>query len=215
MPNGLKTALLLGALSGLLLLLGEALGGSQGLMVGFVLAAVMNFGSYWFSDKIVLAMYGAKEVGAGHPLYRITANLAQRGGLPMPRVYVIQQDSPNAFATGRNPDHAAVAATEGIMRILDEHELEGVIGHLCDGIGDTRERAAARPAMIVHDDGEMFGKSGDVCVPEPTIATQPRDQEQGRSIAVLLVVELGAVAELDLWHCIPFRRYSVGGRLSG
>ncbi len=129
MPNGLKTALLLGALSGLLLLIGEALGGAQGLMFGFVIAAVMNLGSYWFSDKIVLKMYGAKEVDAGHPLYRITANLAQRGGLPMPRVYVIPQDSPNAFATGRNPNHAAVAATEGIMRILDEHELEGVIAH--------------------------------------------------------------------------------------
>ena len=129
MPNGLKTAVLLGALSGLLLLIGQALGGSQGLMIGLFMAAVMNFGSYWFSDKMVLAMYHAKEVGAGHPLYRITANLAQRGGLPMPRVYVIPQDSPNAFATGRNPDHAAVAATEGIMRILDEHELEGVIAH--------------------------------------------------------------------------------------
>ena len=129
MPNGLKTALLLGALSGLLLLIGEMLGGAQGLMIGFVMAGVMNFGSYWFSDKIVLKMYGAKQVDAGHPLYRITANLAQRGGLPMPKVYVIPQDSPNAFATGRNPDHAAVAATEGIMRILDEHELEGVIAH--------------------------------------------------------------------------------------
>jgi len=129
MPNGLKTALLLGALSGLLLLIGEMLGGAQGLIFGFIMAGVMNFGSYWFSDKIVLAMYSAKQVDAGHPLYRITANLAQRGGLPMPKVYVIPQDSPNAFATGRNPDHAAVAATEGIMRILDEQELEGVIAH--------------------------------------------------------------------------------------
>jgi heat shock protein HtpX len=129
MPNGLKTALLLGAMSGLLLLIGEALGGSQGLMLGFVMAAVMNFGSYWFSDKIVLKMYGAKEVGSDHPLYRITANLAQRGGLPMPKVYIIPQESPNAFATGRNPEHAAVAATEGIMRILDEQELEGVVAH--------------------------------------------------------------------------------------
>jgi heat shock protein HtpX len=129
MPNGLKAALLLGALSGLLLLIGQMLGGTQGLMIAFVMAGVMNFGSYWFSDKMVLAMYRAQEVGAGHPLYRITANLAQRGGLPMPRVYVIPQDSPNAFATGRNPDHAAVAATEGIMRLLDEQELEGVIAH--------------------------------------------------------------------------------------
>ena len=127
--NGLKTALLLGALSGLLLLIGDALGGAQGLMLGFLLAGVMNFGSYWFSDKIVLKMYSAKEVDSSHPLYRITANLAQRGGLPMPKVYVIPQESPNAFATGRNPEHAAVAATEGIMRILDEQELEGVIAH--------------------------------------------------------------------------------------
>jgi heat shock protein HtpX len=129
MANGMKTALLLGALSGLLLLLGEVLGGAEGLMFGFVMAAVMNLGSYWFSDKIVLRMYSAKEVGPEHSLYRITANLAQRAGLPMPRVYVIPQPSPNAFATGRNPEHAAVAATEGIMRILDEHELEGVIAH--------------------------------------------------------------------------------------
>jgi heat shock protein HtpX len=129
MPNGLKTALLLGALSGLLLLLGEVLGGAQGLMFGFMIAAAMNLGSYWFSDKIVLRMYSAKEVGPEHALYRITANLAQRAGLPVPRVYVIPQPSPNAFATGRNPEHAAVAATEGIMRILDEHELEGVIAH--------------------------------------------------------------------------------------
>jgi heat shock protein HtpX len=130
MPNGLKTALLLGALSGLLLLIGEVLfGGAEGLMIGFIVAAVMNFGSYWFSDKIVLKMYSAKQVDASHPLYRLTANLAQRAGLPMPKVYVIPDQSPNAFATGRNPEHAAVAATEGIMRILDEQELEGVIAH--------------------------------------------------------------------------------------
>jgi heat shock protein HtpX len=130
MPNGLKTALLLGVLSGLLLVVGEVIfGGAEGLMFGFILAAVMNFGSYWFSDKIVLAMYRAKQVDAGHPLYRMTANLAQRAGLPMPKVYLIPDQSPNAFATGRNPEHAAVAATEGIMRILDEQELEGVIAH--------------------------------------------------------------------------------------
>ena len=130
MPNGLKTALLLGALSGLLLVVGEVIfGGAEGLMIGFGVALVMNFGSYWFSDKIVLAMYRAKQVDAGHPLYRMTANLAQRAGLPMPKVYLIPDPSPNAFATGRNPEHAAVAATEGIMRILDEQELEGVIAH--------------------------------------------------------------------------------------
>jgi len=129
MPNGLKTALLLGILSALLLFLGEALGGGNGLVVGFFVAVAMNFGSYWFSDKIVLAMYRAQPVGPGHRLYDMVANLAQRGGLPMPRVYVIPQPSPNAFATGRNPQHAAVAATEGILRILDDEELAGVVAH--------------------------------------------------------------------------------------
>lgn len=129
MANGLKTAVLLGALSGLLLLIGEFLGGANGLMMAFVFAALMNLGSYWFSDKIVLRMYRAQEVGAGHPLYQITERLARRANLPMPKVYVIPDASPNAFATGRNPGHAAVAATEGIMKVLSEHELEGVIAH--------------------------------------------------------------------------------------
>jgi heat shock protein HtpX len=129
MANGLKTALLLGLLSALLLFLGEALGGSQGLVMGFVFAVVMNFGSYWFSDKIVLRMYRASEVGPSHPLHQIVSDLAQRASLPQPKVYVIPQQSPNAFATGRNPTHAAVAATEGLLRMLDRQELEGVIAH--------------------------------------------------------------------------------------
>ena len=129
MPNGLKTALLLGALSGLLLLIGDMLGGANGMMFAFVLAAVMNLGSYWFSDKIVLRMYRAQPVGPEHPLYRITERLAQRAGLPMPKVYVIPDASPNAFATGRNPQHAVVAATQGIMQVLSESELEGVMAH--------------------------------------------------------------------------------------
>ena len=103
MANGLKTALLLGALSGLLLLIGDLLGGAQGLMFAFVLAAVMNLGSYWFSDKIVLRMYRAQEVGATHPLYQMTERLVRRANLPMPKVYIIPDASPNAFATGRNP----------------------------------------------------------------------------------------------------------------
>src|SRR5207248_7696147 len=129
MSNVLKTAFLLGALTALLLFIGEWLGGAQGLVVGFLFAVVTNFVSYWFSDKIVLKMYGAKEVGPDHPLYRIVAGLAARAGLPQPRCYVIPQASPNAFATGRNPEHAAVAATEGILQILSEEELEGVLAH--------------------------------------------------------------------------------------
>ena len=129
MPNGLKTALLLGLLSGMLLFIGDLLGGQNGIVIAFIFAAVMNLGSYWFSDKIVLRMYRAQQVGPEHPLYRLTERLAQRGGLPMPKVYIIPDPSPNAFATGRNPNHAAVAATQGIMQVLTEHELEGVIAH--------------------------------------------------------------------------------------
>src|SRR5690349_16409121 len=124
--SGMKTAVLLATLSGLLILAGGAVGGQQGLVYAFGLALVMNVGSYWFSDKIVLSMYRATEVGQGHPLYQITHRLAQKAGLPMPKVYVIPEMSPNAFATGRNPQHAAVAATEGIMRLLSPSELEGV-----------------------------------------------------------------------------------------
>jgi heat shock protein HtpX len=129
MNNSLKTVLLLGLLSGLLLAIGEMLGGSQGLVTAFGFAVVMNFVSYWFSDKIVLKMYRAQEVGPEHRLWIMTRRLATQASLPMPKVYVIPDSSPNAFATGRNPNHAAVAATEGIMRLLDDQELEGVLAH--------------------------------------------------------------------------------------
>ena len=129
MANGVKTALLLGLLSGLLLALGQVLGGANGLMFGFVFAVLMNFGSYWFSDKIVLKMYRAQEVGPGHRLHGMVERLSRQAQLPMPKVYIIPDPSPNAFATGRNPSHAAVAATEGILQVLSDSELEGVIAH--------------------------------------------------------------------------------------
>src|SRR5881392_3844259 len=129
MPNAVKTALLLGAMSALLLFLGEALGGAQGLVIGFMFAVVTNFASYWFSDKIVLRMYGAREAEPASRLVRIVTQLAERAGLPQPRCYIIPQQSPNAFATGRNPEHAAVAATEGILELLTDEELEGVLAH--------------------------------------------------------------------------------------
>ena len=129
MPNGLKTALLLGLLSGLLLVIGDLAGGANGLVVALIFAAVMNLGSYWFSDKLVLRMYHAQEVGQGHRLYGIVERLTRQAMMPMPRVYIIPDPSPNAFATGRNPEHAAVAATEGILQVLTDAELEGVIGH--------------------------------------------------------------------------------------
>ncbi len=129
MGNALKTTLLLALMSGLLLFIGDALGGQSGLVMAFGIAVVMNFASYWFSDKIVLKMYRAQPVGPEHPLSRIVARLVQRVNLPMPKVYVIPDASPNAFATGRDPAHAAVAATEGILRLMDEREIEGVMAH--------------------------------------------------------------------------------------
>ena len=131
MNNVLKTTFLLSLLTILLVAMGGAVGGQGGMIVAFLLAAAMNFGSYWFSDKIVLKMYNAHEVSREeHPFfYGLVERLSVRAGLPMPKVYIIPDDSPNAFATGRNPDHAAVAATEGILRILTPEELEGVMAH--------------------------------------------------------------------------------------
>src|SRR5712692_6113300 len=131
MSNALKTTLLLGLLTGLLMWVGQLVGGMQGLVLGLVLAAVMNLGSYWFSDRIVLRMYGAQELPPEQApeLYRIVRELAAGAHMPMPRVYLIPSDSPNAFATGRSPDHAAVAVTAGIMRLLTPDELRGVLAH--------------------------------------------------------------------------------------
>ena len=127
--NSVKTVMLLGLLTGLIVFFGGIFGGRVGMVMALGVAAVMNFVSYWFSDKIVLSSYGAQEVGQGHRLYDMVARLAARDGLPAPRCYIIPDPSPNAFATGRNPQHAAVAATEGILQILNDVELEGVLAH--------------------------------------------------------------------------------------
>jgi len=127
----LRTTLLLGALTGLLMAFGQALGGSQGVTIALIFAVVMNFGAYWFSDKIVLRMYSAREVTEAEApsLHRIVHNLALGARIPMPKVYIIPGEGANAFATGRNPQHAAVAVTEGLMRMMDERELTGVLAH--------------------------------------------------------------------------------------
>ena len=129
--NTIKTALLLGGLTGLLMLIGGYLGGQQGMTIAFLFALVMNFGSYWFSDKIVLRMYRAQEVTQSQApdLFTLVRNLTLQANLPMPKVYVIPEDTPNAFATGRDENHAVVAVTEGILRILSKEELAGVIAH--------------------------------------------------------------------------------------
>ncbi len=129
--NRLKTTILLAALTALLLALGQTLGGRQGLQFALVFAAIMNFGSYWFSDKIVLRMYNAQPVNESEApeLYAIVTLLSQKMQIPMPKVYIVPQEAPNAFATGRNPEHAAVAVTEGLMRLLNRNEIEAVLGH--------------------------------------------------------------------------------------
>ena len=131
MGNLIKTGFLLVVLTCLLVLIGGAVGGQQGMTVALVLALVMNVGSYWFSDRLVLASYGARPVTEAEApgLYRIVRELAAHAQIPVPPIYIVQDDSPNAFATGRNPQHAAVAVTEGILRIMTEDELRGVLAH--------------------------------------------------------------------------------------
>ncbi len=131
MGNQFRTAILLGVMTILVILLGQLLGGRQGMLIAFVLAAGMNFFSYWYSDKIVLRMYHAQEVNAQQApeIYQMVANLAQRANMPMPRVYIIPKESPNAFATGRNPENAVVAVTQGLLATMNKEEIMGVLAH--------------------------------------------------------------------------------------
>ena len=199
MSNTIKTALLLGTLSALLLFFGEALGGAQGMVVGFVIAVATNFASYWFSDKIVLRMYSAQEVGPGHRLYESVRRLAERAALPMPRVYVIPEMSPNAFATGRSPQHAAVAATEGILRILTDEELEGVLAHELahvkhrDILISSVAATLAAAIMMVSRFAMFFGGSRD-------------DREGGNPIALLATIILAPIAAMLIQAAISRSR---------
>ena len=196
MNNMLKTNLFLALLTGLFIAVGGLVGGRSGMIMAFLLALVMNFVSYWFSDKIVLKMYGAQPVEENQlpVVQRIVRNLATRAGIPMPKLYVIPSDSPNAFATGRSPQHAAVAVTEGILRIMNETELEGVLAHelshvlnrdmLISTVAATVAGAISMIASIARW-GLMFGGGS-------------RDDE-GRSanpIAVLLTVILAPIAAM-------------------
>jgi heat shock protein HtpX len=131
MANTIKTTLLRGLLTGLFIAIGGWLGGQSGMVTAFMFALIMNFVSYWFSDKIVLASYRAQPLAESDApsVYRIVRNLATKSGIPMPRLYLLPSETPNAFATGRSPQHAAVAVTEGILRLMDDEELEGVLAH--------------------------------------------------------------------------------------
>src|SRR5436853_3305686 len=139
MGNALKTTFLLTLMTLLLLFAGEAIGGQRGMATALIIAAVMNFVSYFYSDKIALAMYRAQPVTREElpRAYSVVERLTQKTGLPMPKIFVIPTDSPNAFATGRNPAHASVAVTQGILNLLDDDELEGILAH---ELGHVRNR---------------------------------------------------------------------------
>jgi len=190
MANTLKTTLFLGLLTALFIAIGGLLGGRAGMMTAFVFALVMNFASYWFSDKIVLAMYGAQALSeTDEPVvHRIVRSLATRARIPMPKLYLIPSPAPNAFATGRSPQHAAVAVTEGILRIMDEEELEGVLAHelshvlnrdvLISTIAATLAGAVMMLANMARW-GAIFGSARD-------------DQEGGMNPLVLIVTAIFA-----------------------
>jgi heat shock protein HtpX len=218
MSNMFKTALLLAVLTAMLVVIGGAVGGRQGMVMAFVLAVVMNFASYWFSDRIVLAMYGAQPIDeAGAPrLHAMVRRLATRARIPMPRVYLIPSETPNAFATGRNPEHAAVAVTEGIMRILDEDELEGVLAHelshvknrdiLISTIAATLAGAITYLAHMVQW-GAMFGHRSD-------------DEEGGGSMAGALVMAILApiaamLVQMAVSRAREYQADATGAQLAG
>lgn len=219
MSNSVKTVLLLGLLTGLILGVGKFLGGSGGLAIAFFFALLMNFASYWFSDKIVLAMYGARQVGLDEApeLYRIVHNLSLRAQLPMPRVYVIESESPNAFATGRDPQHAAVAVTDGMLRLTTREELEGVIAHELSHvrnrdilIGSIAATLAAA-VMILADMARFAAFFG--------FARGDRDDEGGGYLELILMSILAPIAALIIQMAISrsreFLADATGARISG
>ena len=218
MSNTIKTTLLLGLLTGLIMGFGSYLGGSQGLVIAFVFAAVMNFGAYWFSDKMVLSMYRAQPVDEAQApeLYGIVHNLVTRAGLPMPRLYIIPSDSPNAFATGRSPQHAAVAVTQGLLRMMRPEELEGVLAH---ELGHVKNRdtlistVAATLAGVVMMLANMLRWAA-------IFGGIQRDERDGGGIIRLLVMTIVAplaamVIQLAISRSREYQADATGAHLAG
>lgn len=217
--NSVKTVGLMVGLTALFVLVGGSVAGRNGMIVALGFATLMNVFSYWFSDKIVLAMYRAQAVdeATAPTLYRIVRRLAQKGDMPMPRVYIIPQAQPNAFATGRDPQHAAVAATQGLLQIMSEDELEGVIAHelshvrnrdiLIGTIAATLAGAIMVLARIVGWTAMMGGGERD------------RDQEGGGGFAMIFVAIFGAIAamliQLAISRSREYQADASGARLSG
>lgn len=188
--NTVKTTMLMAAMMVLFILVGGALGGKSGMTIAFVISLAMNFGSYWFSDKIVLSIYRAKPVAKEQSpeLYNIVENLAMRAEIPMPKLYIVENDNPNAFATGRNPENGAVAVTTGILRILEREELEGVIAHELSHIKHRDILVSTIAATLV---GTITFLS--------RIATWAamfggRDEDEGSGIGDLILIILAPVA---------------------
>jgi heat shock protein HtpX len=216
--NNIKTLFLLVTLTLVLVWAGGALGGKQGMTIALIIALAMNLISYWFSDKIVLKMYRAKQVTEAEAphLYTIVRSLVQKAGLPMPKVYVMNQEQPNAFATGRNPKHAAVAVTTGILRILTREELQGVIGHelahiknrdiLISTIAATIAGAISYLAQMAQWAMIFGGHRGD-------------DDEGGSPIAAFIMMIVGPIAAMIIQMAISrSREYaadSVGAGIAG
>jgi heat shock protein HtpX len=213
MFNILKTAILMAAITALFMAIGASLGGRQGMMIALMVAVGMNFFSYWFSDKLVLKMYNAQQVdeNSAPQFYRMVAELAQKAELPMPKVYVIQEDAPNAFATGRNPQNAAVAATTGLMRVLSERELRGVMAHELahvkhrDILISTISATMAGAISMLANFAMIFGRGGDGQRANPIA-----------SIAVMFLAPLAAsLIQMAISRAREFEADRGGAEISG
>jgi heat shock protein HtpX len=218
MANQLKTTVLLAALTVLIVLIGRLFGGNQGMVIAFVLALMMNFGSYWFSYKIVLAMYKAQELSPSEApeIHRIVAELAQQAGLPKPRVYMIPTETPNAFATGRNPQHAVVAVTSGIVRMLTPEELKGVLGH---ELGHVRNRDILISSIAATLAGVVMMLASMARFAAFFGFGSQDDEGGGNIIALILMSILAPLAAMLIQMAISrsreFLADSTGARLSG
>jgi heat shock protein HtpX len=214
MFNWVKTAMLMAAITALFIVIGGMIGGSRGMMIALVIALGMNFFSYWFSDKMVLRMYNAQEVdeNSAPQFYRMVRELATRANLPMPRVYLINEDAPNAFATGRNPEHAAVAATTGILRVLSEREMRGVMAHELahvkhrDILISTVSATMAGAISALANFAMFFGGRDENGRPANPIA----------SIAVALLAPIaGALIQMAISRAREFEADRGGAQISG